>query len=307
LNFQAFTRVAFTFRNSKKGNNNMQNTTKIPAQKEKTSGEPTIRNHLIFALVMRKKKMVMTCLERILGIEIRDIVYIEPEKTIEVAATIRGIRVDVYCANDDAVYNIELQAYFQTFLGKRSRYYQDMLDMTLLQKGESYKKLKYNIVIFICTFDPFGYDRYMYTFENRCKEIPSLSLGDETTKIFLNTTGNIGDIPSPLKSFLHYIETNEVTDDYTREIDKEVIEVRNDDKWRNNIMTIEQVLEDCAYDTELKTTEKVTKKVTNDVTRKFVFRMLDRNLSDEEICELADIPMDQFAAYKEEYDKQKSE
>jgi len=72
-------------------------------------------------------------------------------------------------------------------------------------------------------------------------------------------------------------------------------------------MTIEQLLEDCAYDTELKTTEKVTKKVTNDVTRKFVFRMLDRNLSDEEICELADISMDQVAAYKEEYDKQKSE
>jgi len=281
----------------------MDNITKTPAQMENYSNEPTIRNHLIFALVMRKKKMVMTCLERILGKNILDIHYIEPEKSVEVAATVRGIRMDVYCENDEAVYNIEIQAYVMDALRKRSRYYQDMMDMILLHKSDAFELLKKNIVIFICTYDPFGQDRYMYTFENRCIESLDLPLGDETTKIFLNTKGHVGDIPLPLKSFLHYIETNEATDDYTREINKEVIELRNDNKWRESIMTIEQLLKDCAYDTELKTTEKVT----NDVTRKFVFRMLDRNLSDEEICELADISMDQVAAYKEEYDKQKSE
>ena len=80
-------------------------------------------------------------------------------------------------------------------------------------------------------------------------------------------------------------------------------------------MTIEQVLEDCAYDTELKTTEKVTKQVTeqvtkqvtNDITREFVFRMIDRKYSDEEICDLAKISEDQLTAYKAEYDKLKSE
>ena len=76
-------------------------------------------------------------------------------------------------------------------------------------------------------------------------------------------------------------------------------------------MTIEQVLEDCAYDTELKTTERVTKQVTeqvtNDITREFVFRMIDRKYSDEEICDLAKISEDQLTAYKAEYDKLKSE
>ena len=76
-------------------------------------------------------------------------------------------------------------------------------------------------------------------------------------------------------------------------------------------MTIEQLLEDCAYDTELKTTEKVTKKVTEDVTiemnRKYIFGMLEQSLSSDMICKIANITEDQFAAYKEEYDKQKSE
>ena len=68
-------------------------------------------------------------------------------------------------------------------------------------------------------------------------------------------------------------------------------------------MTLEQVLKDCEYDTKLKTTEQVT----NDVTREFVFRMIDRKYSDEEICELAKISEDQLTAYKTEYDKMKSE
>ena len=263
----------------------------IPSEKEKTSNEPTIRNHLIFSLVMRKKKMVMTCLERILGKKILDLHYIETEKSVEVAATVRGIRMDVYCENDEAVYNIEIQAYVMKALGKRSRFYQDMMDMILIHKSDSFELLKKNIVIFICTYDPFGLDRYMYTFENRCIESPELPLGDQTTKIFLNTTGHVGDIPLPLRRFLDYIETNEATDDYTREIDKEVIEVRNDDKWRKDIMTVEQLLEDCAYDTGLK------------YTKKHVFNMLEQNLSDELICKIAEISEDQLASYKAEYAK----
>ena len=139
----------------------------------------------------------------------------------------------------------------------------------------------------------------MYTFENRCIESPDLPLGDETTKIFLNTKGHVGNIPLPLKSFLHYIETNEATDDYTREMEKEVIQVRNDNEWRDRIMTLEQVLKDCEYDTDLKSTAKVTKK--------HVFNMLKQNLSNELICKIAEISEDQLAAYKAEYDNQKSE
>jgi len=211
----------------------------------------TIKNHLIFALVMRRKKLAIRCLELILQKKIRDIVYIESEKTAEVSAQTHGIRLDVYCENEDAIYNIEMQAYQMEELPKRIRYYQDMMDMILLEKGEDYDALKKNIVIFICTFDPFYEDRHIYTFENRCIQDTELRLGDDTTKIILNTKGKLDDIPRPLKLFLNYIETGEVSDEYTKELDEAVREVRTNEKWREPIMTVEMMLKDAAYEARM--------------------------------------------------------
>ncbi|MBR6173282.1 MAG: Rpn family recombination-promoting nuclease/putative transposase [Eubacterium sp.] len=204
--------------------------------------ELTIRNHMIFSLVMRRENLARKCLERILGKKIRK--HIETEKTEEIAAGTHGIRLDVYCENEEAVYNIEMQAYQMEDLPKRSRYYQDVMDMTLLEKGKSYDVLKKNIVIFICTYDPFGQGRHIYTFENCCLEDPEIWLKDESTKIFLNTKGMKNDIPKPLKLFLDYIETGKTTDEYTAELDKAVGEVRNDEKWREPIMTLEMLIND---------------------------------------------------------------
>ena len=207
----------------------------------------TIRNHVIFGLVMRRKNLAKKCIERILGKKIREIIYIEPEKTEEVSADVYGIRMDVYCENEEAVYNVELQAYKVNDLPKRSRYYQDMMDMILLEKGETYSALKKNIVIFICTFDPFKQGRRLYSFENRCVQDTELRLKDESMKVFLNTKGTLDDIPRPLKLFLDYIETGEAGDEYTKELHQAVVEVRTDDKWREPIMTWEMLKNDVAY------------------------------------------------------------
>jgi len=39
--------------------------------------------------------------------------------------------------------------------------------------GENYRKLKTSYVLFICLFDPFGFDLPVYTFQNRCDENPA--------------------------------------------------------------------------------------------------------------------------------------
>ena len=65
----------------------------------------------------------------------------------------------------------------------------------------------------IMTFDLFGYKKYMYTFEPRCREVPECTLADGTTRIFLNTKGeNDDEVSKELVDFLHYIEntTSEV-------------------------------------------------------------------------------------------------
>ena len=113
-------------------------------------------------------------------------------------------------------------------------------DIDLIEKGRDYLELKNSIVIFICTFDPFGYGRHLYSFENVCLQDFNISLNDKTTKIFLNTKGTMEDIPTPLRNFLKYIDSGEITDEYTKELDETVIQVRQDKKWREKIMTLEE-------------------------------------------------------------------
>ena len=74
-------------------------------------------------------------------------------------------------------------------LPKKSRYYQSMLDLQLIDKGQFYDELKRSYVIFICPFDSYGKGRHIYAYENICKEDKSISMGDEAVKIFLNAKG----------------------------------------------------------------------------------------------------------------------
>ena len=129
----------------------------------------------------------------------------------------------------------------------RSRYYQSMFDIDLLSKGQSYRELKKGFVIFICTFDPFGDNRYMYTFESRCRENTDIVLGDNVYKIFLNTKGLKGKVSKELKNFLSYIETQNVNDEFTKDIDKEVRNLRNDKEARLRYMSLQLYIDDERY------------------------------------------------------------
>ena len=47
-----------------------------------------------------------------------------------------------------------------------------------------------------------------------------------------------------MMSFLKYLDDGSVTDDFTKEIDEAVREVRKDKIWRRKIMTVEQLIKD---------------------------------------------------------------
>lgn len=69
------------------------------------------------------------------------------------------------------LYDIEMQTTDYATpdeLPKRTRYYQAMMDMDVLNKGELYTKLRRTYIIFICTFDPFDRGRSLYTFRETC-------------------------------------------------------------------------------------------------------------------------------------------
>lgn len=199
-----------------------------------------IANDFMFGKVMQNPRACKKLLERILpDLKIDRIEYPELQKGINPDMEAKGIRLDVYVKdNSEVVYNIEMQASSTSKLPKRSRYYQRMIDLQLIDKGQKYNKLNRTYIIFICLKDIFGKGRHMYTFENICKEDKSISMGDETTKIFLNANGKMDDVSKELKAFLDYAAGRKTDDSYVQELDDAVKEAKKNRKWRHEYMTL---------------------------------------------------------------------
>ena len=200
--------------------------------------ELELKDDFIFGKVMRDPELCRQMLERILDIPIDHIEYPEIQKTIDLDLESKGIRLDVYVKDDQGtVYNMEMQAINKDDLKKRSRYYQAVIDMDLLEKGEYYTNLNRSYIIFICNFDLFSEGRYIYTFENTCQEDPSIRLGDGTAKIFLNAAGSTGEVSPELKAFLAYVSNRTVGEDsFVKKLDQAVHTAKENRKWRNEYM-----------------------------------------------------------------------
>ena len=173
---------------------------------EKAFEELQIKDDFMFSVIMRNPKFCKPFLERILGIKISRIEYPKSQETIDIAADAKSVRLDIYVEDgNETVYNIEMQTAENRNLPKRTRYYQGMIDLNILEKGDNYKNLKRSFVIFVSTFDLFGEGRHIYTFENRCLQNLDLGLGDDTTKIILNTKGTMDDVTPEMKKLLNLL------------------------------------------------------------------------------------------------------
>ena len=246
----------------------------------------TLRNNFMFRLVMEKQELCKKLIECILGIKIKSISYMEHEKSFEANLKSKGIRLDLFVIDEDGVaYDIEMQMdnSYKEFLGRRTRYYVSTMDNNALKKGERYSQLRKSYVIFICTFDPFGRGLAKYTFNAICNEDHSLVLDDGVTRVFINTEGDRHRISKELASFIGYISTGEVTDDYTQDLDEEVRALRNDDGRERDYMTYMQTImehEDMAYNRGISQANKA-----------MAIKMLKANKPYEEISEFTELTM----------------
>ncbi len=214
---------------------------------EKTIHKLNLEDDFLFMKVMTDAEICRKVLEQILHISIKKVTLPIVQKTIDLLCEGKGIRLDVY-VNDDkgTVYNVEMQRGKKKELPKRARYYQGNIDLDLISKGEPYTTLRKTYVIFICTFDPFQDGRHIYTFENICLENPSLRLGDETIKLFLNTKGTLDDVNSDMQEFLTYIENTtdafaaEAKNPLIKDIQRKVIQVKQSKEMEVEYMTLFQ-------------------------------------------------------------------
>lgn len=244
----------------------------------KSYEELTIADDFMFFKVMSDGELCKELLETILGIRISKLVYHEMQAVLKDSYDGKGIRLDVYAADEkNTVYNVEMQAMNDDNLPRRSRYYQSCIDMDLLDKGIRYKKLNNSIVIFICTFDLFKKGYAKYTFNTRCNEDKEIVLEDGITKVFINSTASIDGVDAGLGSLIKYINTGVASDGYTIKIDKAVVSSRKHKSWRNEYMKYQADREDLIEQGEIKNSIKT------------ILRMLGRAINLEDIADMIDV------------------
>lgn len=179
-------------------------------------------------------------LELIIGKKVGKFTRLDKQMPIEITADGKGVRFDVYSEDDkNLVYDCEMQTSGNDNLPKRTRYYQGMIDLNLIERGADYTELKKSYIIFICTFDVFKQGLHKYTFRNCCEESPQLVLDDESTKIFLCAGGGADDVSPKMKDFLDWmVNKRKGKSKFVQRLDEAVQKARNHEEWRMEYMTL---------------------------------------------------------------------
>lgn len=201
------------------------------------------RHRFMFAQVMSDPAICKLFLEKLLGVEIDRIEYIDTEKSLEASSRFHGIRLDVYLKDEKGtVYNIEMQIEKAAAPLKRPRYYQSQMDRALLMKGCLYHDLPDTFVIFVCDFDYFGAGLAVYQRECRVKgtEIP---YDDGTRVLILNSRYSQGNGDKAILESLDYIRTNDAQLGYQSELARKIVDrvdaVRQDERMEGMYMSTE--------------------------------------------------------------------
>ena len=200
--------------------------------------ELTLADNFMFCHIMKNDELCKELLEKLLHIKIDHIIYPELEKELSVFYESKSVRLDVYIKDSDRVFDIEIQNYPQEHLPLRTRYYQSMIDVDNLLKGEAYSNLKESFIIFICQFDPFNENLPCYTFKNICKENTTIELQDKTSKIIFNSTAYENENDVDIKNFLKYIKTQETTDDFTCKLNSFVEKAKQNQELRSYYLSM---------------------------------------------------------------------
>jgi predicted transposase/invertase (TIGR01784 family) len=168
----------------------------------------------------KSKRFFKILLKTILQQNVRNIEVI-PQRIIQGTGNKNhGIQMDAYVeAYVDAdgnsgidvtiqpeVYDFEPNTYESDNEEKRLRYYHALIDSRILKSGTKYKDMKNVTLIMIANYDPFGYDRMLYTIEPHCVEEPDMPYHDGSKTLYLYTNGK-KEIPSQeLADMLKYME-----------------------------------------------------------------------------------------------------
>ena len=118
----------------------------------------TLLDRFLFDAIMENDEVHKLVLQILLGREPALLNKTETEKELRTSPELRAVRMDVYAMDKDGVvYNSEIQKQYKNDLPKRSRYYQGLLDSSLLEPGVvKFSLLNDSFIIVITPYDVFG-------------------------------------------------------------------------------------------------------------------------------------------------------
>ena len=123
----------------------------------------------------------------------------------------KGVRYDVFVKEQSPkgeilrIFDIEMQIEDTHELPKRARYYQALCDSEALNKGESYRNLKEQYIIFICPNDIFKQEQAVYRFKNLEIGNAKIELGDQCWKNFYIFSKYKDVAEKSIKEYLEYV------------------------------------------------------------------------------------------------------
>ena len=193
----------------------------------------TFTDDFMFCKTMQNPRLCKRLIEMILSDKIGKIAYISVQHNISTYEQAKSVRFDVLVqAENGKLYDVEMQVSNERNIPKRMRFYQAAIDISFLDKGNSYNSLNDSFIIFICTFDAIGKNRPVYTFENLCIEDKNTPLQDGTRKVIINAEAFNNTKNKELKEFLEYLKTGKATNEFTREIETMIQTVKNNEQAR---------------------------------------------------------------------------
>ena len=234
----------------------------------KTWEELTITDDFMFCKVMSDPALCKELLEILLHIKIDRLEFQESQKSLKLTPESRGIRLDVYVKDSNRIFDIELQTTNEKNLELRTRYYQGVMDIDELEKGELFSDMKESYIIFICMFDPFGADMPIYTVKQTFVENEKLIFDDKTHKIFYNVNAFeklSNDVET--KAFLKYLCNHQSTSKFTQSLEHAVYKNKGNQLWRKDYMTL-------AYDLSL-ATQKIAGEMAEKMAREMASKMAE--------------------------------
>ena len=258
-----------------------------PEQVQQIIKEATFSNNYIFQKVLKKIPICEKFLKILLHKDIK-LGKVKYEQAFFTNEKTKGIRLDVvaHSKTDGTIYDIEMQKYTSKELLLRAIYYTEVLNSQNLEKGEDYTKIPESYVIFICLHDPFDHGDSVYKVISVLDNYRDDVLETKRNIIYYNCSA-FDKIKNDTeqKALLEYISNDQPTSDFTKRLQKEVESVKQSEGLKKMIISKD------SYDNDL----------INRIKEKTTVNCLEKNMSDKDIIDIAEITQEQLDQIKEDY------